>query len=66
MTGFAIVPFLSVPANKVPETFDSLESGQPSPSESKSNLFGIPSSSVSKSTPGAFPQLLEFNGTNKE
>ena len=41
------IPFTTFPTNKVPDTPDSLASGQPSPSESKSKLFGIPSSSTS-------------------
>ena len=48
VVGLAIVPFLSDPLKRVPETLDSFASGQPSPSESKSNLFGIPSPSVSQ------------------
>ena len=45
------VPFLIEPELKVPVTPDSFASGQPSPSESKSNRFGIPSPSVSISIP---------------
>ena len=36
-TIFPIVPFLMVPAFRTPETLASFASGQPSPSESKSN-----------------------------
>jgi hypothetical protein len=47
VVGLAIVPFLSDPLKSVPETLDSFASGQPSPSESKSNLLGMPSLSLS-------------------
>ena len=42
-------PFFTVPVVKVPDTPASNASGQPSPSESKSKRFAIPSLSVSKS-----------------
>ena len=41
------VPFFTEPLFKVPLTPDSFASGQPSPSLSKSNRFGIPSPSES-------------------
>ena len=43
------VPFFTEPELSVPFTPASFASGQPSPSESKSNWFGIPSPSVSAS-----------------
>ena len=42
------VPFFTDPEDKVPVTPDSFASGQPSPSESRSKLFGIPSLSASQ------------------
>jgi hypothetical protein len=42
-----LLPFLIVPLFSVPITPVSKASGQPSPSESKSKRFGIPSLSVS-------------------
>ena len=51
---FPFTPFLTEPEFKVPVTPASTASVQPSPSESKSNLFGIPSLSVSRS---ASPQI---------
>ena len=43
-------PFFTDPAFNVPYTAASFASGQPSPSESKSNRLGMPSLSVSIST----------------
>ena len=42
-----LLPFLIIPLFSVPITPASFASGQPSPSESKSNRLGIPSLSVS-------------------
>ena len=49
-----LTPFFTVPEFKVPLTPASIASVHPSPSESKSNLLGIPSLSVSIS---AMPQI---------
>ena len=53
------LPLFKFPVIKVPATADSFASGQPSPSESKSSLLGIPSSSVSVS-------VKQFVGFKKE
>ena len=42
------VPFFTEPELSVPFTPASFASGQPSPSESKSNWFGMPSPSLSQ------------------
>ena len=59
------VPFFTEPEVRVPFTPDSFASGQPSPSESKSKRFGIPSPSVSISA-ARISQPLELRGTKRE
>ena len=56
-----LAPFFTAPEFKVPLTPASMASVQPSPSESKSSLFGIPSLSVSRS---ATPQMARNSPKN--